>query len=78
MVNVPGETYPAVHEVHVLARAMMDALFLRLNERFALGADDLQWILYRASHYDRYDKFAPLAWCLVCSLDEGYLASLHA
>jgi hypothetical protein len=24
----------------------LHAIFLRLNERFALGADDLQWILY--------------------------------
>jgi hypothetical protein len=31
---------------------MTGALFLRLNERFALGADDLQWILYRASRHD--------------------------
>jgi hypothetical protein len=31
---------------------MTGALFLRLNERFALGADDLQWILYRASRRD--------------------------
>jgi hypothetical protein len=24
-----------------------DRIFLRLSDRFALGADDLQWILYR-------------------------------
>jgi len=26
---------------------MSDRIFLRLNENFALGADELQWILYR-------------------------------
>jgi hypothetical protein len=31
---------------------MTDTLFLRLNEKFALGADDLQWILYRANSRD--------------------------
>jgi hypothetical protein len=27
---------------------MADRIFLRLNDRLALGADDLQWILYRS------------------------------
>jgi hypothetical protein len=27
---------------------MADAIFLRLNEKFALGADDLQWGLYKS------------------------------
>jgi hypothetical protein len=27
---------------------MSDRIFLRLNDRLALGADDLQWILYRS------------------------------
>jgi hypothetical protein len=27
---------------------MADAIFLRLNQKFALGADDLQWILYKS------------------------------
>ena len=27
---------------------MVDRIFLRLNDRLALGADDLQWILYRS------------------------------
>jgi hypothetical protein len=32
--------------------AMADTIFLRLDAKFALGADDLQWILYRARHKD--------------------------
>jgi hypothetical protein len=32
--------------------AMDDTIFLRLDAKFALGADDLQWILYRARHKD--------------------------
>jgi hypothetical protein len=27
---------------------MADAIFLRMNQKFALGADDLQWILYKS------------------------------
>jgi hypothetical protein len=27
---------------------MPDAIFLRLNEKFALGADGLQWILFKS------------------------------
>jgi len=27
---------------------MADRIFLKLNDRLALGADDLQWILYRS------------------------------
>jgi hypothetical protein len=29
---------------------MVDKIFLRLNGDFALGADDLQWILYRRKY----------------------------
>jgi hypothetical protein len=29
-----------------------DRLFLSLNERYALGCDDLQWMLYRANCHD--------------------------
>jgi hypothetical protein len=31
---------------------MADAIFLRLNQKFALGADDLQWILYKSRRKD--------------------------
>jgi hypothetical protein len=27
---------------------MMEGIFLRLSDKFALGADDLQWIVYRS------------------------------
>lgn len=30
--------------------AMCEGVFLRLSDKFALGADDLQWILYRGRH----------------------------
>jgi hypothetical protein len=32
---------------------MADRIFLRLDDKHALGADDLQWILYRANGRDR-------------------------
>jgi hypothetical protein len=31
---------------------MADRVFLRLSEKYALGADELQWILYRANGRD--------------------------
>jgi hypothetical protein len=30
------------------AALMADRIFLRLSEKYALGADDLQWIVYRS------------------------------
>jgi hypothetical protein len=39
---------------------MSDRIFLRLDERFALGTDDLQWILYRSRRAD-VQLDAPLA-----------------
>ena len=33
---------------------MADRIFLRLSEKYALGADDLQWIVYRSRA-----RFAP-------------------
>ena len=32
---------------------MADRIFLRLSEKFALGADELQWILYKANGRDQ-------------------------
>jgi hypothetical protein len=38
---------------------MADRIFLKLNDRLALGADDLQWILYKSS---RNKKSGALNW----------------
>ena len=55
-----GRQGEAAAGLQVLAHAMTDALFLRLNERFALGADDLQWILYKSRREDAPAPNAPL------------------
>jgi hypothetical protein len=41
---------------------MADRIFLRLSEKYALGADDLQWIVYRS----RRKVPSPLDAPLVC------------
>jgi hypothetical protein len=37
-----------------------DHIFLRLDAKFALGADDLQWILYRSRRAEPSSMDAPL------------------
>jgi hypothetical protein len=37
-----------------------DGVFLRLSEKYALGADDLQWIVYRSRHKVPSPLDAPL------------------
>ncbi|WGJ15766.1 hypothetical protein QEV83_05770 [Methylocapsa sp. D3K7] len=39
---------------------MVDTIFLRLSDKFALGADDLQWILYRSRREEPSPLDAPL------------------
>jgi hypothetical protein len=39
---------------------MADTIFLRLDAKFALGADDLQWILYRSRREEPSPLGAPL------------------
>jgi hypothetical protein len=39
---------------------MTDTIFLRLSDKFALGADDLQWILYRSRREEPSPLDAPL------------------
>jgi hypothetical protein len=39
---------------------MADTIFLRLDARFALGADDLQWIVYKSRCKDAPSFNAPL------------------
>lgn len=42
------------------AKTSQSPPFLRLDERFALGADDLQWILYKSRHKTGPALDAPL------------------
>jgi hypothetical protein len=39
---------------------MADAIFLRLDERFALGADDQEWVVYRSRQKNPPALDAPL------------------
>src|SRR4029450_5918918 len=39
---------------------MTDSIFLRLDSKFALGADDLQWILYKSRRKDPSPLDSPL------------------
>ena len=41
--------------------AARDCIFLRLDARFALGADDLQWILYKSKRTEPPSLDAPLS-----------------
>lgn len=52
-----SDTYPPAKQ---RPAAISDTIFLRLNAKFALGADDLQWILYRSRREAPSPLDAPL------------------
>jgi hypothetical protein len=41
---------------------MADRIFLRLSERWALGADDLQWILYKPRREETPSELSSRSW----------------
>jgi hypothetical protein len=45
---------------------MSDRIFLRLGVNGALGADELQWILYRAQRQGPLAPLSPRDWRGVC------------